>query len=67
MHHLIRTFAVRSVDELVHVTHFNGRILIDFVTQSNECPVLIVTTGNKARIVINGCHGNKQLALNDEA
>ena len=67
MHHLIRTFAVRSVDELVHVTHFNGRILIDFVTQSDECPVLIVTARNEARVIINGRHGNKQLALNDEA
>ena len=66
MHHLIRTSAVRSVDELVHITQLNSRILIDFVTQSNECPVLIVTAGNKARIIINGCHGNKQLTLNDE-
>lgn len=32
MHHLIRTRAMRSVDELVHITQFNGRILIDFVT-----------------------------------
>ena len=66
MHHLIRTFAMRSVDELVHVAHFNGRILIDFVTQSNECPVLIVTLRNKTRIIINIRQADKQFTLNDK-
>lgn len=66
MHHLIWTSAMRPIDELVHIAQFNGRNLIDFITQSNEGPVLIVTLRNKARIIINVRQANKQFTLNDK-
>ena len=66
MHHLVRTSAVRSVNELIHIAQFNGRNWVDFVTQSNECPVLIVTLRNKTRIIINIRQADKQFTLNDK-
>ncbi len=54
------------VNELVHITQFNGRILMNFVTQTHKSAILIETTRNKARVT-NRVQPDEQFILNDKS
>ena len=54
------------VNELVHITQFNSRVPMNFVTQTHKSAILIEATGNKTRIT-NRVQPDEQFILNDKS